>query len=39
MVGIYFCGTGNTKHCTDLFVREIGEIAKCGAKIIRGKLI
>ncbi len=29
MIGIYFSGTGNTKHCIELFVREMDETGKC----------
>lgn len=29
MLGIYFSGTGNTKHCIELFVKELDSAAKC----------
>lgn len=29
MLGIYFSGTGNTKHCIELFVKEFDVAAKC----------
>lgn len=29
MVGIYFSGTGNTKHCLEMFVNEIDRTASC----------
>ena len=29
MLGIYFSGTGNTKHCIELFIKEIDAAAKC----------
>jgi ferredoxin/flavodoxin len=29
MIGIYFSGTGNTKHCVERFVFEIDSNAKC----------
>ena len=29
MLGIYFSGTGNTKHCIELFVKELDAEAKC----------
>ncbi|MDD4510217.1 MAG: EFR1 family ferrodoxin [Oscillospiraceae bacterium] len=29
MLGIYFSGTGNTKHCIELFIKEFDAAAKC----------
>ena len=29
MLEIYFSGTGNTKHCIELFVKELDAGAKC----------
>lgn len=29
MVGIYFSGTGNTKHCIELFINQLDSSAKC----------
>lgn len=29
MIGIYFSGTGNTKHCLEMFVNEIDGTAPC----------
>lgn len=29
MLGVYFSGTGNTRHCIELFVKELDKVAKC----------
>jgi len=29
MLGVYFSGTGNTKHCVEFFVRELDQEAPC----------
>lgn len=29
MIGVYFSGTGNTKYCLEMFLREIDQSAKC----------